>query len=120
LSNLLVETGNCASRTTAMINKYYKEAGVPSEVADDGTRVTLPDYDFPALASTASEQVSVFSGSTVTLADSGVIRQAHHGRSACPGPTGYNAGIPTEPPLLPPELFDSYDSFFPHAVRQHR
>jgi len=57
-TNDLVNTlGNCASRTTAMINKYYKGAGVPSEMGPDGERVTFEGYDFPALAAAATAEV---------------------------------------------------------------
>jgi hypothetical protein len=43
-----------------MIIKYYKEEGVPSEMAADGSRVTLPEYeeyDFPALSAAATAKV---------------------------------------------------------------
>lgn len=57
-TNDLVNTlGNCASRTTAMIKKYYKAAGVPSEVGAGGERVTFEGYDFPAATQAATAEV---------------------------------------------------------------
>jgi len=43
--------GNCASRTTAMINKYF-DGVVPSE-SPNGERITFEGYDWPALTSQA-------------------------------------------------------------------
>jgi methionine--tRNA ligase len=51
----LVNTfGNCASRVTAMIEKYFGGA-VPGE-APGGTRLIVADHDWPALSAEAAKQ----------------------------------------------------------------
>jgi len=55
-TDLVNTLGNCASRTTSMIIKYYKDTGVPSEVGADGQRVVVEGYDFPALAQAATDE----------------------------------------------------------------
>ena len=51
----LVNTfGNCASRVTAMINKYF-DGVVPDEHGDDGARITFEGYAWAALAPEAFE-----------------------------------------------------------------
>ncbi|KAK3272078.1 hypothetical protein CYMTET_19600 [Cymbomonas tetramitiformis] len=54
-SDELVNTlGNCASRTTSMINKYYKQDGVPSEMDSSGARRQVGEYDWPAITQEAT------------------------------------------------------------------
>ena len=49
----LVNTiGNCASRVTAMMNKY-RDGVVPNESTDSGDRRVVGDHDWPALAAAA-------------------------------------------------------------------
>eukprot|EP00238_Polyblepharides_amylifera_P004550 CAMPEP_0196579280 /NCGR_PEP_ID=MMETSP1081-20130531/19828_1 /TAXON_ID=36882 /ORGANISM="Pyramimonas amylifera, Strain CCMP720" /LENGTH=546 /DNA_ID=CAMNT_0041898813 /DNA_START=231 /DNA_END=1871 /DNA_ORIENTATION=+ len=57
-SDLVNTLGNCASRTTAMINKYYKDAGVPSEFGAGGERFVVPEYDWPSITNQATEKVA--------------------------------------------------------------
>lgn len=51
--HLVNALGNCASRTTAMINKYFKEDGVPPDALGDDTLIC--DYDIRAAAEKARE-----------------------------------------------------------------
>ncbi len=50
-SDLVNSVGNCASRVTAMINKYFN-GEVPSESPGD-SRITFDGYDWPALTQQA-------------------------------------------------------------------
>ncbi|MCA9284848.1 MAG: methionine--tRNA ligase [Phycisphaerales bacterium] len=52
-TDLVNTVGNCASRVTAMIGKYF-DGAVPTE-APDGSRILVAEHDWPALASGASE-----------------------------------------------------------------
>ncbi|MEM7228366.1 MAG: methionine--tRNA ligase [Planctomycetota bacterium] len=50
-TDLVNTLGNCASRVTAMINKYF-DGKVPDEAAS-GARMTIEDHDWPTITSTA-------------------------------------------------------------------
>ncbi len=49
--------GNSLSRTTAMINKYYSEGGLPSELSSAGKRITWERFDWPTLTAEAAADV---------------------------------------------------------------
>jgi methionine--tRNA ligase len=52
-TDLVNTVGNCASRVTAMVGKYF-DGTVPDE-ASSGTRLVVADHDWPALAAEAVE-----------------------------------------------------------------
>ena len=52
--------GNSLSRTTAMINKYYSEGGLPSETNAAGKRITWERFDWPELTAEAAADVVRF------------------------------------------------------------
>ena len=49
--------GNCLSRTTAMICKYYGEGAIPSEISSAGKRITWEGFDWPTLTAEAAADV---------------------------------------------------------------
>lgn len=51
-TDLVNTVGNCASRVTAMITKYF-DGQVPTETAADGKRLVIADHDWPAITSEA-------------------------------------------------------------------
>ena len=54
-SDLVNTVGNCASRVTAMIGKYF-DGRLPGE-SPDGERLLLADHDWPAITSACCESV---------------------------------------------------------------
>ena len=55
-TDLVNTVGNCASRVTAMINKYF-DGSVPSESPSDN-RLNIADHDWPAIAKEAFTRVN--------------------------------------------------------------
>lgn len=76
-TDLVNTVGNCASRVTAMINKYFNGA-VPSESPSDN-RLKIADHDWPALASDAVskavEAMDAFDLSGEVAAALGLVRK---------------------------------------------
>lgn len=49
--------GNSLSRTTAMVNKYYSDGAIPSEISTAGKRITWERFDWPELTAGAAADV---------------------------------------------------------------
>ncbi len=76
-TDLVNTVGNCASRVTAMINKYF-DGTVPSE-APAGERMVIGDKDWPAVAGNAvsafSAAMDAFDFPKAMLAALGLLRE---------------------------------------------
>ena len=77
-ADLVNTLGNCASRVTAMIGKYF-EGQVPNECGSDGKRHSVGDTDWPQLtqhaAKESAELMADFNLSGSIAAAMGIIRK---------------------------------------------
>ena len=77
-ADLVNTLGNCASRVTAMIGKYF-EGQVPNECDPDGKRISVGDTDWPLLTQQAAKESAAlmadFNLSGSIAAAMGIIRK---------------------------------------------